>query len=61
MARGGGTTVAVTSENSVATSPWELTKSRGNSTASGQIESARILSELGGQDKSNGIWLVVGA
>ena len=53
--------MAVTRENSVATPPWQLTKSRGNSTASGQIESARVLSELGEQDESNGIWLVVGA
>ena len=41
MARGGGTPVAVTRENSVAALPGEHTKSGGNSTASSRIESVR--------------------
>ena len=53
--------MAVTRENSVATPPGELTKSRGNSTTSGWIESARVSLEPSGRDESNGIWLVVGA
>ena len=43
MAQGGSAPVAVTREKFVATPPGKLTKSRGNSTASGRIESAKGL------------------
>ena len=57
MTLGSGTPVAVARENSVVTPLGKLTKSRGNSTTSGQIESARVSLESGERDESNGIWL----